>query len=126
MPSLISHIHLFCNDLEKTLAFWTRGFGAKVVEYRKFGPHDGVVVDIGEPLHLYIKAIPCEAFSEQPVIAGFNHVGMTVDNLQETIDRLVALPDTRLYKPVKKRETDSIAFVIGPDNVIVELRALNL
>jgi catechol 2,3-dioxygenase-like lactoylglutathione lyase family enzyme len=119
----LGHIHLFCNDLEKTVNFWVKGFEAKVTEYRKFGPCDGAVLDLGVPPCLYVKAIPCASFSSEPLLAGFDHIGMEVPDMQAALDRLLALPGVRLHKGPKQRESDSIAFVVGPDNILVELRA---
>jgi catechol 2,3-dioxygenase-like lactoylglutathione lyase family enzyme len=119
----LAHIHLFCNELEKTVNFWTKGFEAKVVEYRKFGPCDGAVLDIGVSAYLYVKAIPCASFPSEPPLAGFDHIGMKVPDMRAALDRLLALPDVRLRKGPKQRESDVIAFVAGPDNILVELSA---
>jgi catechol 2,3-dioxygenase-like lactoylglutathione lyase family enzyme len=122
---MLSHIHLFCTELEKTVAFWVDGFDARLVEYRNFAGHDGAVLDLGSQPLLYVKTVPCSPYLNEPPRAGYDHVGLMVDNMEEALARLLALPGVRLHKGPKQREKDSIAFVAGPDNVLVELCALN-
>ena len=113
------HVHLVCGNLKENIAFWTEGFGAQVVDYRKFGEYEGAMLDFGAPTRLFLTEKPCTAYDSQ--CAGFEHIGIHVLDLQKTLDRLLAMPGVRMHIPPYKGSTATLAFVTGPDGIVVEL-----
>lgn len=117
----IEHVHIRAGNPEKTIDFFKKFFGAKVIkEFTNLG-RKLTILSIGDKSNLSILHIPPAVENPQPENASVDHIGMAVENIEDLIRRL----KEEGYKfPVDLTRSTSgakIAFCLGPDNVYLEL-----
>lgn len=117
------HVHLFCTDLDATLAFWQEGFGIPLVRRRQFGQDRGAELDLGGIL-LSVVQRSKDGRDLGAMLSGLDHLGMLVEDVDAAIARLTALPGVRVTREPFMSENYRCAFVAGPDNVQVEIQSL--
>ena len=115
------HIHLICNDLEAMIAFWEKGFKAKLVRRREFRGAQGAIMDINGSAKLYLKSVPCQRADAVEPVAGLEHLGMEVADLEETVAVLRTIPDVSIVRGPFASETRSCYFIKGPEGILVEV-----
>ncbi|MDR1828461.1 MAG: VOC family protein [Methylobacteriaceae bacterium] len=119
------HVHVLCRDLEAMIAFWTEGLGGKVIKRRDFFGDPGAELDIGSgTVLLYLRQVKADGHEtdlKSPL--PYNHVGLRVDNVDKALEKALTLPGTSVHTPAKDAGDLRIAFVYGPENVLVELIA---
>ena len=120
-PGICNHMHVNCTDLTAMIDFWTKGFGATFVEFRNFGPSEGAVLDFGDPIKLYLKQVPCTPQEMSAPRGGIDHLGITVDSIEEQLKHLLSLPGVALTREPFDSRGRLCAFVSGPDGVSVEI-----
>jgi glyoxylase I family protein len=120
----LHHIHLVCSDLEKSLRFFTETLGGKLLARRKFGTADGATIDLaGAPI--YLRAIRAdEAAGGAAAACGYHHLGLAVDDLDAAHAQLTA-EGYVFTTPPTVIPTGKMAFVLGPDNIVIELMQEN-
>lgn len=102
------------SDIDKTIRFWTDGFGAEVVFDREFAGARNVFMTVGGGrLHLYDQ--PPKSLTRATV----HHLGIQTDEIEAVVERLrrqgVSVTDIR-------REPDAAyAMAQGPDDLLVEI-----
>lgn len=121
--AVLQHVHIFGNDLERMIAFWERGFGARLESRRTFGPYDGAVLDLGGGVLIYLKALDCE-IREPAERSGIDHIAVTVDNLEESLAHLLSLPDVTLRTAPFVSARHLCAFIRTSDALVVEVMQL--
>ena len=120
-PSLV-HIHLYCNQLEPMIKFFTEGFDAQLTLRRKFDEDDGVVLNLGTPPLLYIQQTKVDAAKSG--IAAYDHIGFNVGDIEVALKKAMSAPGATLDRGIQagglggKSKT---AFVRGPEGIKVEL-----
>ena len=125
MPNYsFDHIHLTTPDALKTAEFYERMFNAKRVSTRELA--DGrisVDLDLNGSSILVVeqKTQPESAPSSPTTGYGLEHFGITTDNLEAAVADLKAKgvefrDEIRVVRPGLK-----ISFLLGPENVLVEL-----
>ncbi len=124
-PGICNHMHVNCTDLTAMIDFWTKGFGATFVEFRNFGPSEGAVLDLGNPIKLYLKQLPCARQEASAARGGMDHVGMEVESMDEALKHLLALPQVQLTREPFDSRGNLCAFIAGPDGVSIELMQMN-
>ncbi len=82
----IRHIAIRSDDVEKTAEFFQHAFGLQLVQRRGSGPIDLTDGDIN--ITLLPTSLPAAGREPQP---GFEHIGFTVDNEDETKQKLTEL-----------------------------------
>ena len=93
----LHHAHLLASDVEATIEFWTRGFGATVVYDERFAGARNVFLTVGSGrLHLYDQ--PPKVFGQGTV----HHLGVSVTDIR--------------HEP-----TADYAMAKGPDGLLIEI-----
>jgi catechol 2,3-dioxygenase-like lactoylglutathione lyase family enzyme len=88
MPK-IRHIAIRCQDTEQTARLFTEAFGMELVQHRGSG-----AVDLSDgDVNITLLPLGLGGGSGQP---GFEHIGFTVENEDETKQRLAAAGATEL------------------------------
>lgn len=111
----LHHPHLFCSDVNATIEFYRRWFGAEVVHDGPYAGARNIFLKIGQgAMHLYEKP---------PRGRGLNaihHLGMQVVGLREFYERMKA---AGLCERSELREIDGGGYfmVEAPDGVLLEV-----
>ncbi len=111
----LHHTHLFASDLEASLDFYRRWFGAEVLSDEVFAGSRNVLVDVGGGrLNFY---------DQPPRDRGRNvvhHLGIQTEDLEGLVQRM-----QEGGVPFRRRITDtgllSYVMVEGPDGILLEL-----
>ncbi|SFI94561.1 VOC family protein [Albimonas pacifica] len=109
------HAHLFCSDIEATIAFWRDWFGAEVAHDGPYAGARNVFLKIGRgAIHLY----------DQPPRDGgrgaVHHLGIQVSDLDELYARMQA-GGVHLPNPIKRSDGGGYFMVEAPDGVLLEI-----
>ena len=116
------HLHLICGNLDDTGNFFIKMLGAEVIERRKFGTADGLVLDLNGTT-ISLRAIRDDdnivGDSSQKRL-GYDHLGLEVDDI-DVAYRELKEGGFRFTIPPKNVENARIAFLKGPDNITIEL-----
>ena len=125
MAYAFHHVHLKAPDPKKTAEWFVRAFGFRVVseadQFFVCETTDGVTVNISG------------ARADQPDLGpgdanphfGLEHFGMTVDDLDEEIERLTGMGAELMEAPRTVPSGTKFAFIKGPDDVRMELMQLS-
>jgi catechol 2,3-dioxygenase-like lactoylglutathione lyase family enzyme len=116
------HLHVLCSNLDETIDFLTGVLGAGDVERVKFGTADGAKLRLdGVPISLR-AARPDEQPAPNPPgnHFGYDHIGVTVDDLDRAHADLTAQGYQFTVPPTDLGDI-RMAFFQGPDHLTVEL-----
>jgi len=120
----IAHLHTFCQELEPALAFLTEGLKGELVERRLMMGTPGAVIRF-DNMTVFLKEVGADwaPALAQDKICGFNHICFQVDDLNKTLEDVLALPGTKLaFEPYEiPGKNHRATFVIGPSNIYIEL-----
>ena len=122
MSFQLHHVHLLCSDLEQTEQFFIQKLGSQLEKHTTFGGASGSMLDL-KGAKIYLRtAKPQETISgeEDHTCYGFNHVGLQVDDM-ESVHRDLQSAGVEFSLPPKETPTAYIAFIKGPDNIVIEL-----
>lgn len=111
----LHHAHIFANDLQVTLGWWTRHLGARVLHDGVFAGSRNVLIGVGTGrINVYDQ--PPGDRGRGPV----HHLGVRVRNLRDEWDRL---RQEGVTSPNGLREHAGWRYVMiaAPDGVLVEL-----
>ena len=114
-PINMHHVHLFASDIGKSLEFYTKWFGAKVVWDDLYAGARNVFVQIGGGrIHFYDQ--PPRGNGKNAV----HHLGFQIDDLDALYKRMEegGFP---LRQPVKRSADGAYLMVEAPDGVLLEL-----
>jgi len=115
MSEHLHHVHLFTEDIERTIAWWRDMLGGQVMFDGEFGGARNVFLRVGSGrLHLY----------DQPPRDGgkgaVHHIGIRTTDLHALEQRLRAAGVT-LRSPVRDFGAWKYLMCPAPDNVLLEL-----
>ena len=116
-PIVYGHHHIAASDIPAHLKFFADTLGGTRI---KFGPQQVDVVKFPNVFIFFRNQKPTGG-SEGTTV---NHIGFSVPNLRQAKERLgnAGYPITEINEPVNQNVPQpNHAFVIGPDNVLVEL-----
>lgn len=116
------HVHLVCSDLETMENFFVEMLGTRFVERTTFGGIDGSKLMLGD-IGIYLRlAGPTEKIdtTEGQMRLGYHHIGLKVKDLVTAHDELTAKGAVFTVPPTTT-PFGVIAFLRGPDDIIVEL-----
>jgi catechol 2,3-dioxygenase-like lactoylglutathione lyase family enzyme len=133
------HIGIVVNDLEKTRDFWINAIGFKLhIEVKEKSPYIDELLAIRDPGLTTIKLIDSNGFiiellkfenyqvgnswSGDLKTTGLTHIALTVDNLDELVDRL----KKENYQTLSEIKTSPnkkvrVLFIRGPEAIMLEL-----
>ena len=117
----LHHVHIFCSDIEVSCAFWCALNDGKEAYRRKYGDDDGIVVDLASGIRLALQKKSGMVSMPAAPVPGANHFGFAVTNLEEELERVLALPGVSLHQDIMNSPLARFAFIKGPDGVLVEL-----
>jgi catechol 2,3-dioxygenase-like lactoylglutathione lyase family enzyme len=111
----LQHVHLFASNIEVTIEFYSRWFGARVVWDGEYGDARNVFMKIGiGAMHLYEQA-PRELGRN-----AVHHLGMQVVGLRDVYERMkdagIELPN-----PIREHSGGGYFMVKAPDDVLLEV-----
>jgi catechol 2,3-dioxygenase-like lactoylglutathione lyase family enzyme len=122
----LKHVHLKVADIERSIRFYTEGFGMQLSQSR----FDGQLValttpGVGDTLALS-RGVPTGMidFTGDPRVAdmgGVDHIGFVLSDASEldaTIRSLVGLGATVITRPPDNNKT---AFLVDPDGYVVQI-----
>ena len=110
----LQHVHLFAQDIEQTIDFYTRWFDAEVAWDGGYGGARNVFLKIGiGALQLYDQA-PRELRRD-----AVHHLGMQVVGLQDLYDRMQAA-GVHLPNPIRHADGGGYFMLQAPDQVLIE------
>lgn len=126
---LNSHTHLTSANPEKLLDFYTRVMGGKLNQELSLGAkHKAWDVNLGG-LIIRISGWTNvdESLKEEYAGArgkhqfGLHHLGMMVDNMDEAYTELRANGAEFILPPKTTTSASKVAFIVAPENVLIEL-----
>ncbi len=123
------HVHIVAPDPVKTAEFYEKAFNAKRVsiQHRSDGRTLAELSLSGSRL-LIISPFPSEVRNPDSPSKyyGLEHFGIQTDNLDEAVKSLKAMGVNFVQEiTVSLRPGLRIAFLMAPDNVLIELMELN-
>ncbi|MGH7042893.1 MAG: VOC family protein [Acetobacteraceae bacterium] len=118
------HIHLRSPDPAATAAWYERVLGAEVVRTPQTGGATRIDPNLGGGQQVFIApANPAlsTAAPPQPPYFGLEHIGLTVTDLDAAVAELKGKGVVFTTEPMTARPGVRIAFMRGPENVMIEL-----
>ena len=133
------HIGIVVNDLEKTKDFWINTIGFKLhIEAMEESPFIDELLAINDPALTTVKLIDSKGFiiellkfenyevgnswSGDLKTTGLTHIALTVDNLDELVDRLKRENYQTLSEiKISPNNKVKVLFVRGPEAIMLEL-----
>jgi catechol 2,3-dioxygenase-like lactoylglutathione lyase family enzyme len=127
MPKHIyDHVHYVAADPVKSANFFIENFGAKKVrEIISTGLYTGVNVELtmeGTKLIFHPPRADQSKEDAPRERRGLEHIGFCTDDIQGTVASLKAKGFKILDEPYVGISGNTIAFVEGPDHIIIELK----
>ena len=127
MPYAINHVHIRASDPHASAAWYEKHFDAKILAAREVMPGTITIsMEVGGPVRLNISSQPPGSSDERPTVElnrlGLEHFGFDVPDLEAEMKRLEAagvrtvLPLTEVLGGATR-----LAYVEGPDDVLIEL-----
>ena len=115
MRARLHHVHLFAADLEASLDFYRRWFGAEVLADEVFAGARNVLVRIGEGRLNFYDQPPRDRGR-----TAVHHLGIQTDDLATLVAEMAA-GGVSFRKPITRTADLSYVMVEGPDGVLLEL-----
>ena len=117
------HVHLRSPDPDATAAYYERMFGAEIIKSVMSNGIGRTDVKIGGVM-FFIAQVPADAaIAQKPEgsFVGLDHMGLRVRNIDAVVAELKAKGAEFTVEPKTIRPGVRIAFVRGPQNVLIEL-----
>ncbi len=117
------HIHLRSPDPDATAAFYQKMFGAEVIRSVMSNGIERTDMRLGG-VAVFIAKVPEDAaLAEKPdgSFVGLDHIGLQVNDIDKVCAELKAKGAEFTVEPRTIRPGVRIAFVRGPQNVLIEL-----
>ena len=116
------HIHVHCTNLDETARWFIDGLGAEVVDRPESRGVPSVRLKVGGAnVYLRPKRDNETLVGRGEEIYGADHFGLRVEDVDATVAELRKRGVRIHVEPWDFSETSRIAFIIGPDNVRIEL-----
>ena len=111
------HVHLNSADVNAAVDFYVEKFGGEKTAEVVVAGTNMVIVDFGSARLLINDKAP----SGPPAGSSIDHIGFRVADLDAAARELKERGAEFLMEPMELSEGVKIAFVTGPDNVMIEL-----
>lgn len=117
------HVHLRSPDPEETARYYERMFGAEVIKSVQSDGRERVDMRLGGVMMFIAKVEADAALAEKPAgsYVGLDHLGLRVRNIDAVVAELKGKGAQFTVEPKTIRPGVRIAFLRGPQNVLVEL-----
>ena len=117
------HIHLRSPNPDETAAYYERMFGAEIIKSIQSDGRERVDMSLGGVMMFIAKVDPDAALSEKPAgsYVGLDHLGLRVRDIDRVCDELKSKGAEFTVEPKTIRPGVRIAFVRGPQNVLIEI-----
>ncbi|MBV8492029.1 MAG: VOC family protein [Alphaproteobacteria bacterium] len=117
------HVHLRSPDPEETARYYERMFGAKIIKSVMSNGIERTDMNLGGVM-VFIAQVPPEAdLARKPEgsYVGLDHLGLRVRDIDRVCGELKAKGAEFTVEPRTIRPGVRIAFVRGPQNVLIEI-----
>ena len=117
------HVHLRSPNPDETAAYYERMFGAKIIKSVMSNGIERTDMNLGGVM-VFIAQVPDDAeLSRKPEgsFVGLDHLGLRVSNIDAVCTELKTKGAEFTVEPKTIRPGVRIAFVRGPQNVLIEL-----
>ena len=123
MPVTLDHVHLIVRDVDAAVAWFKEHIGATLdVQAEMYGaPQAYMRLGQGQLLLRSKRPTDSEIRDKTGLEYGTDHFGIQVDDLDGTVARMKAKGVTVTVEPRVIDAHLTIAFVKGPDGVLIEL-----
>jgi catechol 2,3-dioxygenase-like lactoylglutathione lyase family enzyme len=117
------HVHLRSPDPDKTARYYEQMFGAKIIKSVMSNGIERTDMNLGGVMIFIAQTPPDTELTEKPEgsYVGLDHLGLRVRNIDAVCDELKAKGAEFTVEPKTIRPGVRIAFVRGPQNVLIEL-----
>lgn len=117
------HVHLRSPDPDETARYYERMFGAKIIKSVMSNGIERTDMDLGGVMIFIAQTPPDAELSEKPEdsYVGLDHLGLRVSNIDAVCAELKAKGAEFTVEPKTIRPGVRIAFVRGPQNVLIEI-----
>ena len=122
----INHVHIRSSDPHTSASWYEKHFGAKILSAREVMPGTITVsLELEGPVRLNISSQLAGSSPDRAVAElnrlGLEHFGFAAEDLQGDLDRLKA-DGVRIVLPLTELAGGGrLAYIEGPDNVLIEL-----
>jgi catechol 2,3-dioxygenase-like lactoylglutathione lyase family enzyme len=122
MSFRLHHIHLLCSNLEQTEQFFIQNLGAHMEQRTTFGEAQGSMLDLnGTKIYLRTSKSQESVNNDgSDTCYGYHHLGLQVENLASVYNDLLSA-GIEFSVPPKETSSGHLAFMKGPDNILIEL-----
>ncbi len=115
------HLHLRSVDPESAARFYVEALGATHLGSSLVHDARRVVIDLGG-VKLFIEQVPpATPSAPQPPFVGLEHLAVAVDDLDQAAATLRQHGVTFVKEPASVRPGLRLAFIQGPDGVLIEV-----
>jgi len=117
------HVHLRSPDPDATAAYYERMFGAKIIKSVMSNGLPRTDMNLGGVMIFIAQVPPTADLAEKPEnsFVGLDHLGLRVHNIDAVCEELKEKGAEFTVEPKTIRPGVRIAFVKGPQNVLIEL-----
>jgi lactoylglutathione lyase len=117
------HVHLRSPDPEETARYYQRMFGAEIIKSVQSDGRERVDMRLGGVMMFIAKVEPEQtlAATSGGSYVGLDHLGLRVCNIDAVCDELKAKGAEFTVEPKTIRPGIRIAFVRGPQDVLIEI-----
>ena len=126
MPYAINHVHIRASDPHRSAAWYEEFFDAKILSVREVLPGTiSITTDAGGPTRLLISSPPAGSSGERAAAElnrlGLEHFGFSTDDIEADIAKFEKA-GVRVVMPIRDIGSGAkIAYIEGPDDVLIEL-----
>jgi predicted enzyme related to lactoylglutathione lyase len=117
MKFQFDHVHLNCSDINAAADFYIEKFGGQKFAEREIAGTNMVIVDF-DGTRLILNDKPPVG---PPAGSSVDHIGFRIADLDAAAAALKEKGAEFLMEPMEIAEGAKIAFVTGPDSVMIEL-----
>ena len=117
------HVHLRSPDPDETARYYERMFGAEIIKSMMSNGLPRTDMKLGGVM-FFIAQVPADAaLAQKPEgsFVGLDHMGLRVQGIDRVCEELKAKGAEFTVEPKTIRPGVRIAFVRGPQNVLIEL-----
>lgn len=117
------HVHLRSPDPDATAAYYERMFGAKIIKSVMSNGIERTDMNLGGVTIFIAQTPPDAELSQKPEgsYVGLDHLGLRVKNIDAVCAELKVKGAEFTVEPKTIRPGVRIAFVRGPQNVLIEI-----
>ena len=117
------HVHLRSPDPDETASYYERMFGAEIIKSIQSDGRERTDMRLGGVMFFIARVEPDATLAQKPEgsFVGLDHMGLRVRNIDAVVAELKAKGGEFTVEPKTIRPGVRIAFLRGPQNVLIEL-----